>query len=154
MSTKIAGDRAGFRADSSGLVVRPSRHLAQLARRHGYRGKPVQRRPGPGYPADRSNIVTRIPQGLAVAMSLCATRLSAGKAALVTIGSGLIEPVCAIIGLAASSGFAWSYPVSTGVAAGATIFVVSHEVIAETHATGIKLPPCWFKAGVCRHDVH
>ena len=33
-------------------------------------------------------------------------------------------------------GFALAYPISMGLAAGAMIFVVSHEVIPETHRNG------------------
>ncbi len=62
--------------------------------------------------------------------------LSAFKAMLVAIGSGLMEPLGALVGLGISSGFAIAYPVSMGLAAGAMIFVVSHEVIPETHRNG------------------
>ncbi|NER62443.1 ZIP family metal transporter, partial [Pseudomonas sp. MAFF212428] len=67
---------------------------------------------------------------------LRATGLSNLKAALVAIGSGLMEPIGAVIGLGISTGFAIAYPVSMGLAAGAMIFVVSHEVIPETHRNG------------------
>lgn len=77
-----------------------------------------------------------IPEGLAVALALRATGLSSLKAALVAIGSGLMEPIGAVIGLGISSGFALAYPVSMGLAAGAMLFVVSHEVIPETHRNG------------------
>ncbi|EGH48310.1 hypothetical protein PSYPI_40839, partial [Pseudomonas syringae pv. pisi str. 1704B] len=59
--------------------------------------------------------------------------LSAFKAMLVAIGSGLMEPLGSLVGLGISSGFAIAYPLSMGLAAGAMIFVVSHEVIPETH---------------------
>jgi ZIP family zinc transporter len=95
---------------------------------------------GVGIPLTSAILLQDIPEGLAVAMSLRATGLSAGKAALVAMGSGLMEPLGAIIGLAASTGFAWSYPVSMGIAAGAMIFVVSHEVIPETHRNGHQTP--------------
>jgi len=93
-----------------------------------------------GIPLTSAILLQDIPEGLAVAMSLRATGISAGKAALVAMGSGLMEPLGAIIGLAASSGFVWSYPVSMGIAAGAMIFVVSHEVIPETHRNGHQTP--------------
>ncbi len=93
-----------------------------------------------GIPLTSAILLQDIPEGLAVAMSLRATGLSAGKAALVAMGSGLMEPLGAIMGLGLSSGFALSYPISMGLAAGAMIFVVSHEVIPETHRNGHQTP--------------
>jgi ZIP family zinc transporter len=93
-----------------------------------------------GIPLTSAILLQDIPEGLAVAMSLRATGLSAGKAALVAMGSGLMEPLGAIVGLGVSSGFALSYPISMGLAAGAMIFVVSHEVIPETHRNGHQTP--------------
>ncbi len=89
-----------------------------------------------GLPLTSAIAIQDIPEGLAVALALRATGLSNLKAALVAIGSGLMEPIGAVIGLGISSGFALAYPVSMGLAAGAMIFVVSHEVIPETHRNG------------------
>ena len=91
---------------------------------------------GVGIPLTSAILMQDLPEGLAVAMSLRATGLSAGKAALVAIGSGLMEPLGAFIGLGAANGFPLSYPISMGLAAGAMVFVVSHEVIPETHRNG------------------
>lgn len=77
-----------------------------------------------------------IPEGLAIALALRATGLSSVKAMLVAVGSGLMEPLGSMIGLGISSGFAIAYPLSMGLAAGAMLFVVSHEVIPETHRNG------------------
>jgi ZIP family zinc transporter len=93
-----------------------------------------------GLPLTSAILLQDIPEGLAVAMSLRATGLSAGKAALVAMGSGLMEPLGAMVGMGLSSGFALSYPISMGLAAGAMIFVVSHEVIPETHRNGHQTP--------------
>lgn len=89
-----------------------------------------------GLPLTSAIAIQDIPEGLAVALALRATGLSTVKAALVAVGSGLMEPLGAVIGLGISSGFALAYPVSMGLAAGAMIFVVSHEVIPETHRNG------------------
>lgn len=89
-----------------------------------------------GLPLTSAIAIQDIPEGLAVAMALRATGLSNFKAALVAIGSGLMEPLGAVIGLGISTGFALAYPISMGLAAGAMIFVVSHEVIPETHRNG------------------
>ena len=81
-----------------------------------------------------------IPEGLAIAMALRVTGISTLRAALIAVGSGLMEPLGAVIGLGMSSGVAVAYPISLGLAAGAMIFVVSHEVIPETHRNGHETP--------------
>lgn len=77
-----------------------------------------------------------IPEGLAVALALRTTGLSPLRSTLVAAATGLMEPLGALIGIGMSSAFAVAYPVSMGLAAGAMIFVVSHEVIPETHRHG------------------
>ncbi|PGD68335.1 hypothetical protein COM46_30565, partial [Bacillus pseudomycoides] len=52
----------------------------------------------------------------------------------------LMEPLGSVIGLGMSSGVAVAYPISLGLAAGAMIFVVAHEVIPETHRNGHETP--------------
>ncbi|MFR0675470.1 ZIP family metal transporter [Enterobacterales bacterium AW_CKDN230030176-1A_HGKHYDSX7] len=89
-----------------------------------------------GLPLTSAIAIQDIPEGLAVALALRATGLSNFKAAMVAIGSGLMEPLGAVIGLGISTGFALAYPISMGLAAGAMLFVVSHEVIPETHRHG------------------
>jgi ZIP family zinc transporter len=51
-----------------------------------------------------------------------------------------MEPLGAVAGLGISTSFALGYPVALGLAAGAMIFVVSHEVIPETHRNGHQTP--------------
>lgn len=46
----------------------------------------------------------------------------------------------ALIGVGLASGMSVAYPVGLGLAAGAMIFVVSHEVIPETHRNGHQTP--------------
>ena len=89
-----------------------------------------------GVPLASAIAIQDIPEGLAIALALRVTGLSTLKAMLVAIGSGLMEPIGSLIGLGISSGFAIAYPISLGLAAGAMIFVVSHEVIPETHRNG------------------
>uniref|UniRef100_UPI00333E2FCD ZIP family metal transporter n=1 Tax=Castellaniella defragrans TaxID=75697 RepID=UPI00333E2FCD len=93
-----------------------------------------------GIPLAAAISIQDIPEGLAVAMALRATGLSPMRAALVAVASGLMEPLGALVGLGMSSGLALAYPVSLGLAAGAMIFVVSHEVIPETHRNGHQTP--------------
>jgi ZIP family zinc transporter len=73
-------------------------------------------------------------------MALRVTGISALRAALIAVGSGLMEPFGALVGLGISSAFVLGYPIAMGLAAGAMIFVVSHEVIPETHRNGHETP--------------
>lgn len=93
-----------------------------------------------GLPLTTAIAIQDIPEGLAIALALRVTGISAWRAALIAIGSGLMEPLGSVIGLGVSSGFALGYPIALGLAAGAMIFVVSHEVIPETHRNGHETP--------------
>ena len=93
-----------------------------------------------GLPLTTAIAIQDIPEGLAVALALRVTGISAWRAALIAIASGLMEPLGAVVGLGISSGFALGYPLALGLAAGAMIFVVSHEVIPETHRNGHETP--------------
>lgn len=59
-----------------------------------------------------------------------------GFAVLVAIASGVLEPFGSLLGVGLSSGLALAYPAGLGLAAGAMLFVVSHEVIPEIHRNG------------------
>lgn len=93
-----------------------------------------------GLPLTTAIAIQDIPEGLAVALALRVTGISALRAAMVAVGSGLMEPLGAVFGLGISMSFALGYPVALGLAAGAMIFVVSHEVIPETHRNGHETP--------------
>jgi ZIP family zinc transporter len=93
-----------------------------------------------GLPLTTAIALQDIPEGLAVALAMRAAGFSAATAVLVAIGSGLLEPVGALLGVGLASGLAVAYPVGLGLAAGAMIFVVSHEVIPETHRNGHQTP--------------
>lgn len=89
-----------------------------------------------GLPLTTAIAIQDIPEGLAVAMALRTIGLSTFRSIMVAVASGLMEPIGALVGVGISSGYAIAYPVSLGLAAGAMIFVVSHEVIPETHRNG------------------
>ncbi len=89
-----------------------------------------------GLPLTTAIALQDIPEGLAIVLALRAIGLSRTAAILVAIGSGLMEPLGAFVGLGIASGLPIAYPISLGLAAGAMIFVVSHEVIPETHRNG------------------
>lgn len=89
-----------------------------------------------GLPLTGAIALQDIPEGLAVAMALKAVGLGPLRAVGVAVASGLMEPLGALVGVGLTSGLAAAYPVGLGLAAGAMIFVVSHEVIPETHRNG------------------
>ncbi len=93
-----------------------------------------------GLPLATAIALQDLPEGLAVALAL----RSAGFAPLLAVGvaaaSGVLEPMGALLGIGLSSGLAVAYPIGLGLAAGAMIFVVSHEVIPETHRNGHQTP--------------
>ena len=89
-----------------------------------------------GLPVTTAIALQDIPEGLAVALAMCAAGFRPSVAVLVAIASGLLEPLGALLGVGLASGMAIAYPVGLGLAAGAMLFVVSHEVIPETHRNG------------------
>lgn len=93
-----------------------------------------------GLPLTTAIALQDIPEGLAVALAMRAAGFAAPLAVGVAAASGLLEPVGALLGVGLASGLALAYPVGLGLAAGAMIFVVSHEVIPETHRNGHQTP--------------
>lgn len=89
-----------------------------------------------GMPLTSAIALQDIPEGLAVALTLCAAGFRSSFAVLVAIATGFLEPLGSLLGIGLSSGLAFAYPVGLGLAAGAMLFVVSHEVIPETHRNG------------------
>lgn len=77
-----------------------------------------------------------IPEGLVIALALMSVgyskRLSVGVGAL----SGLVEPVAAVLGVALIGVSVHFLPWGLAIAAGAMLFVISHEIIPESHRTG------------------
>lgn len=93
-----------------------------------------------GLPLTTAIALQDIPEGLAVALALRSAGFTPRFAVLVAIATGFLEPVGALLGVGLSSGLALAYPIGLGLAAGAMIFVVSHEVIPETHRNGHQTP--------------
>jgi len=89
-----------------------------------------------GVPLAAAIAIQDIPEGLVVAVALRTVAYAPWQAALAAALTGLAEPLGAIIGVALTSGFAPLYPAGLGFAAGAMIWVVSHEIIPETHRKG------------------
>lgn len=75
-------------------------------------------------------------EGLAVAAVLRALNYSAPLAVGIALATGLVEPVGGFIGITAVSISQPLLPWGLGFAAGAMIFVVSNEILPETHRKG------------------
>ena len=93
-----------------------------------------------GLPLTTAIALQDLPEGLAVAMALRAVGLSPLRSVLLAAGTGLMEPLGALLGVGLGRGLALAYPIGPGLASGAMVFVVSHEVIPETHRNGHQTP--------------
>lgn len=93
-----------------------------------------------GLPLTTAIALQDIPEGLAVALAMRSAGFAPRTAVAVAALSGLLEPVGALLGVGLAGGAALAYPIGLGLAAGAMIFVVSHEVIPETHRNGHQTP--------------
>ncbi len=80
--------------------------------------------------------IQNVPEGLAVAVSLLAAGYGRPLAFLVALLTGLVEPVGGLFGSVAVWAAAPLMPVTLGFAAGAMLYVISHEIIPETHRSG------------------
>ncbi|MDP1529268.1 MAG: ZIP family metal transporter [Rhodoferax sp.] len=89
-----------------------------------------------GVPLTAAIAIQDIPEGLVVAVALRTVAYAPWQAAAAGALTGLAEPLGAIVSVALTSGFAPLYPAGLGFAAGAMIWVVSHEIIPETHRKG------------------
>ena len=76
------------------------------------------------------------PEGLAVAVALLSIGYSRGKAFAIAALTGLVEPVTGLMGAYAVSLSRLLLPWAMAFAAGAMIYVISHEIIPETHRHG------------------
>jgi ZIP family zinc transporter len=77
-----------------------------------------------------------IPEGLAVAAALLSLGYARLTAFAVGSATGLVEPVGGLLGVGAVTVFQPLLPWGLGFAAGAMLFVVSNEIVPETHRRG------------------
>lgn len=77
-----------------------------------------------------------IPEGLAVALPLVSLGYDRWRAVGVALATGLVEPVGGLLGITMVTLFQSVLPIAMGFAAGAMLFVISEEIIPETHAKG------------------
>lgn len=77
-----------------------------------------------------------LPEGLVVAIALVALGYSKWTAFGVTLLTGLVQPIGGLIGALAVSLAEFLLPWGLAFAAGAMLFVISHEIIPESHRKG------------------
>jgi ZIP family zinc transporter len=82
--------------------------------------------------------VQNVPEGLAVATSLVAIGYTRMRAFCVAFLSGLVEPLGGALGATAATLADALLPLTLGFAAGAMLFVISGEIIPETHRRGTQ----------------
>jgi len=76
------------------------------------------------------------PEGLAVAVSLLGEGYGKGRAWLIAALTGLVEPIGGLIGAGIVAISQPLLPWGLAFAAGAMLYVISHEIIPETHRSG------------------
>ncbi|HSR64941.1 MAG TPA: ZIP family metal transporter, partial [Xanthomonadaceae bacterium] len=86
-----------------------------------------------------------LPEGLVVALALIAVGYGRAWSLMVGMVSGLIEPVGAVAGASVVTAVPGLLPCGLGFAAGAMLYVVSHEIIPESHRQGHEH---WATAGL------
>lgn len=79
-----------------------------------------------------------LPEGFVVALGLAAAGYRKSFAVLASLATGFIETAGGLVGAAAVAAAAPVLPWAMGFAAGAMLFVISHEIVPETHRNGFE----------------
>jgi len=78
------------------------------------------------------------PEGLAVAVALLAEGYTRRQSFLIAALTAIVEPVGGFIGASVVTLSQYALPYALTFAAGAMIYVISHEIIPETHTRGYQ----------------
>jgi ZIP family zinc transporter len=79
-----------------------------------------------------------MPEGLAVLLPLVREGYGRGRALWIAAATGLVEPIAGVLGASLVGLFAPVLPFGMAFAAGAMLFVISDEIIPETHRQGAE----------------
>ena len=79
-----------------------------------------------------------MPEGLVVALSLVTQNYSSKYALWVSLLTGLVEPIGGLVGAGVVSVAQFVLPWAMAFAAGAMLFVISDEIISESHRQGLE----------------
>lgn len=80
--------------------------------------------------------IQNVPEGWIVASAMIALGAGPLRAALMALATGLVEPVGGLFGVIASTAAGAALPLALAAAAGAMLWVVSHELIPASHRPG------------------
>ena len=81
-----------------------------------------------------------MPEGLVVAIALLTEKYSVKKALWIATATGLVEPIGGLVGAGVVSIAQPILPWGLAFAAGAMLFVISDEIIPESHRKGFEKP--------------
>lgn len=81
-----------------------------------------------------------VPEGLVVALALTGIGVPTWRAALVGAASGAVEPLGGLLGASLVGVSVAALPFALALCAGAMLFVISHEIIPESHRQGHETP--------------
>lgn len=85
-----------------------------------------------------------MPEGLAVAAALISEGYGRSRAVLIALLTGLVEPIGGLVGAIAVSFSDALLPWGLALAGGAMLFVISGEVIPETHREHVEIRATFF----------
>lgn len=89
-----------------------------------------------GFPVALGIGLQNAPEGLAVAVALLGEKYTAKRAFSIAALTGLVEPVTGLFGASVIVFAQPLLPWGLAFAAGAMLYVISHEIIPETHRSG------------------
>lgn len=91
-----------------------------------------------GVPIAIGIALQNMPEGLAVALALVRENYSVKSAFMIALLTGLVEPVGAFLGYGLVNYFSPILGITLAFAGGAMLFVISDEIIPETHSNGYE----------------
>lgn len=80
--------------------------------------------------------IQNVPEGWIVASAMLVLGAGPLRAAVIALATGLVEPLGGLLGVLASSLAGEALPLALAAAAGAMLWVVSHELIPASHKAG------------------
>ncbi len=96
-----------------------------------------------GYVISAGIVIQNLPEGLIAAVSLVAVGYRPSFALAVAAATGLVETLGGITGVLLSGYLGATVPIAMAFAAGAMVYVVSQEVVPESHAGGRSRVATW-----------
>lgn len=90
-----------------------------------------------------------IPEGMIIIAPMLAAGISRGRTFLAALATGLVEVVGTLLGYFAVSLSAAILPFALAFAGGTMLYVISDEMIPETHHDGARAPTYSLLAGFC-----